>query len=261
MVNQIFEEITLNIKELIEFYDCKEEGLTKPASSISGLIGEDLIAGLFKHYLENSYDFNKNEERIEIKDISIKSAGRTGKMLDRWILHQKKGGYKVAYQTEIKNWSVHSLGGKSLPPLDLKNPFQGILECAKSNFSKTWRKDELGKGGFIDKSVGKVLKLMKEDEVVKNAVIVPLVCFWMPICNEDVKSAENLSPFFEKECSNNIEINPFVNDGKFDKVYFFSASIYLRSILKNNPEKEFIDISSNNINSRINFLKNLIVKL
>ena len=48
--------------------------------------------------------------------------------------------------------------------------------------------------------------------------------------------------------------------GNFEEVYFFSASIYLRSILKNNPEKDFIDISSNNINSRINYLKNLIVK-
>lgn len=244
-------EIRIDIIKLLKFYDEKENN-KKPASSITGIIGEDLLAGLFKHYLDNQ------SESVTILDKSIKSIGKSGKMLDRWIL-QKKSNEIVAFQTEIKNWSAHSLGGESLPKLDVNNPYQGILEYAKKNLEKTWRKDENGKGGFIDKSVGKVLKLMKEDDAVKNAIIAPLVCFWMPICNEDINSIENLSPFFEKECSTNIEINPFANDGKFDKVFFFSASIYLRSILKNNSDIKYIEIWSSNIKSRIDILNELIV--
>ena len=285
MANQTFEEITLNIKELIEFYDCKEKGLTKPASSISGLIGEDLIAGLFKHYLEKC---DKKTVTVKIDDVSIKATGKEGKMLDRWIIQENNDGTKIAYQTEIKNWSAHSLGGYDLSSKkgdkkqDIFSVNQDVIKIGKKNFKNTWGvnpKNE-SEGGFKDNSVGKVLLKMNSEVYTKENGydVKPLVCFWMPICDILENDLDSNIHFFKKKCSKiaidsgretkkgKVYFNMILGDvktdkcGNFEEVYFFSASIYLRSILKNNPEKDFIDISSNNINSRINYLKNLIVK-
>ncbi len=250
------EVVTIDIVKLIEFYDQKDLQNKKPASSISGIIGEDLIAGLFKHYLENNS--NENNGEVIIFEDSIKAFGKNGKMLDRWILHHKKNEKKIAYQTEIKNWSVHSLGGKTFDNLDLKNPLKNIVKIAQENFDKNCKEDELGKIGFINDSVGKVLLKMKSDERIDDSYIIkPLVCFWMPICSNN-----NLKPFFTKDCSSDININPFYYHGNFDNVSFFSASIYLRELILMNPgvNNLSIEIYSTNIKQRLDILQSLIKK-
>ena len=247
-------KVSIDVVKLIEFYDQKSD-IKKPASSISGLIGEDLIAGLFKHYLEN-YD-DADCDKVEIIDDSIKAYGTHGKMLDRWILHHKINGQKIAYQTEIKNWSVHSLGGKTFDKLDLKYPYNNILKNAKENFERNCAIDDYGKMGFKDKSVGKVLLKMKPDKRTDNHIIKPLICFWMPICSND-----EIKPYFEKECSSDVVVNPFYNECKFKSVSFFSASIYLRKLISDNPGVMdlSIEIFSTNIKQRLDLLKTLITE-
>lgn len=247
------EKVKIDVVKLIEFYDQKFKNVKKPASSISGIIGEDLIAGLFKHYLENQNSDSKDE--VIIIDDTIKADGINGKMLDRWILHHLSDGQKIAYQTEIKNWSVHSIGGKTFDELDLNYPFKNILDNAQKNFTKNCHFDKAGKIGFIDKSVGKVLLKMKQDERTYNHVIKPLICFWMPICPD-----KDIKPFFEKECSSDADLKPFCNESKFNSVSFFSASIYLRELILKNPGVNdlSIEIYSTNIKQRLDILQSLI---
>jgi hypothetical protein len=247
------EKVRIDVVKLIEFYDQKVKNIKKPASSISGIIGEDLIAGLFKHYLENQNRGSTDE--VIIIDESIKANGINGKMLDRWILHHTSDGQKIAYQTEIKNWSVHSLGGKTFDQLELKNPLKNILDNAQKNLKKNCLIDKDGKIGFIDKSVGKVLLNMKPDKRVDNHIIKPLICFWMPICSDD-----DIKAFFVKDCSSDTDLNPFYNERKFNSVSFFSASIYLRELILKNPGVNdlSIEIYSTNIKQRLDILQSLI---
>ncbi len=100
-------KIEFDIEKLIEFYDVKDSNKVKPASSITAVIGEDLVAGLFKHFLLSK----NNNESVRIIE-KIKAAGKKGKMLDRWIVLASEDGKSILYQTEIKNWSAHSLGGE-----------------------------------------------------------------------------------------------------------------------------------------------------
>lgn len=249
------ERVRIDVVKLIEFYDQKVKNVKKPASSISGIIGEDLIAGLFKHYLENQNSNSKDE--VIIIDDSIKADGVNGKMLDRWILHHLSDGQKIAYQTEIKNWSVHSIGGKPFDELNLEDPYNNILNFkknAKINFERNCVIKN-NKIGFIDKSVGKVLLKMKRDPRTDNHIIKPLVCFWMPICSD-----EDIKPFFVMECSTDTDLNPFYEIGEFNTVSFFSASIYLRELILKNPGVNdlSIEIYSTNIKHRLDILQSLI---
>jgi hypothetical protein len=277
------QKIKINIKNLIKFYDQKENGKTKPASSISGLIGEDLVAGLFKHYLENSSknsnfykpDVFDNNDEIKVIDGKIKAKGTTGKMLDRWIVHKN-----IAYQTEIKNWSAHSLGGYDLSSKDDKEflIYDKVKEIGEKNFNNTWglNPNNESEGGFKDNSVGKVLLKMESDEftIEKEYELRALVCFWMPIYDKRVHDMPQ--PFFKKNTSKtrflsgeknkkgeDIFYNSILtdkNNGEFNEVYFFSASIYLRYLLEQNFDKESIEITSKNIFPRVKHLFNLLDK-
>ena len=237
---QLNKKIKINIKKLIEFYDVKEDGITKPASSITGIIGEDLIAGLFKHYQEEYL-----KEKISIQVLT--NIPKKGKWLDRWII-QIIDNCKIAYQTEIKNWSAHSLGGVNFKELNL-NDSKFKLK-AEEIFSNTFKEDK-----FCDKSVGKVLNYMNDTLIEKEfgkENIKPLVYFWMPICEKN----EPLKPFFTIKLDNqSIEDN----SGRFKEVSFFSASIYLRKLLEENKHiNNEISIEAPNIFERIDQLNSLV---
>ena len=45
--------VTIKIENLIKFYDEKEKNISPQVSSITGIIGEDLGAGLVKHYFDS----------------------------------------------------------------------------------------------------------------------------------------------------------------------------------------------------------------
>jgi hypothetical protein len=118
-----------NIEELIKFYDLKGEN-SKNASSVTGLIGEDLITGIFKHYLESKSPKPKVNVLIE------NPKEKNGRWLDRWII-QENGNENICYQTEIKNWSAHSLGGVNFE-YNPKNPMDFKTIDSDKIFSKIW---------------------------------------------------------------------------------------------------------------------------
>jgi len=278
MEKEDFKELVFDINELINFYDQKvdDDGreLKKHASSITGIIGEDLLAGLFKHYLMNSDNFDKIVDKVRIEDVSIKASGKKGKMLDRWIIHTKINE-AIAYQTEIKNWSAHSIGGKCLRGYSLEK----VLHYGFENFNKVWAEnpDEDGAGGFKDNSISKVFLKMNTDKYDNEPYIIkPLVCFWMPVCDNVDEDSDCF--YFEKQFTKRQFI--YKNDqgkemtcnsilgkegkvGKFKNditVGIFSGSIYLRMLRKKKPTATAIKIWCNNIQKRIDVLNKLIVQ-
>jgi hypothetical protein len=228
----------INIKAVIELYDTQNRDNSKHISSITGLIGEDLISGLFKHYLMGKQD----GIHVEIyPSYTPKQQGKTGKMLDRWILTSKFGTADICYQTEIKNWSSHSLSGVKFE-FDPKRPLNFDTNKSDEIFNKIWD-NKIGE--IIHPSVQKVLYEMhnKPSEVKVKAE--PLVCFWMPITFNG-----EIEPFFNKT-------HPNISTKGFNNVSFFSGSIYLRSLLFFGVNE--IEIEMPNLNFRLDLIKPLFI--
>ena len=222
-----------NIDELIKFYDLKGEN-HKYASSVTGLIGEDLITGIFKHYLESQ---NSN---VKVTVLPENPKEEKGRWLDRWIV-QEIGTKNICFQTEIKNWSAHSLGGVHFE-YDSNNPLNFETSDSDKIFDKTWDDQKFE---FKDAAVNKVLKQMKSNaylDSIPNKTIEPLVCFWMPITKSSV-----IAPIIELKISN--------ANTNFDKVTIFSSSIYLRQLRRDGKTK--IEIESGQIATRMERLNNL----
>lgn len=222
-----------NIDELIKFYDLKGEN-SKHASSVTGLIGEDLITGIFKHYLESK------SPKPKVNVLTENPKEKNGRWLDRWII-EENGNKNICYQTEIKNWSAHSLGGVHFE-YDPKNPMDFKTLDSDKIFSKIW--DDTKKE-FKDAAVNKVLKQMKSNAelaTLSNKIIEPLVCFWMPITRSSVKD-----PIIELNISN--------ENTNFNKVTIFSSSIYLRKLRSRGDTK--IEIESGQIATRMGKLNYL----
>lgn len=202
----------INISKIIELYDMQNRENSKHISSITGLIGEDLLSGLLKHYL------CRNEDGVDVKideSVTPKQKGKNGKMLDRWILKLKDGNPEVCFQTEIKNWSSHSLSGVKFN-FNIKSPMDFDTNKSEEIFNKIW---DNANGEIIHPSVKKVLFEMNNKPSDFNVKAQPLVCFWMPIMNNS-----NIQPFFTVNHEN-------INKKGFDYLSFFSGSIYLRSLL------------------------------
>jgi hypothetical protein len=215
----------INIEDILNFYDDQNPLDKRQVSSITGLVGEDLGAGLIKHYFESS----GNEVLIlpdppsELKEIEKKKA----KKLDRWI-KVKFDNKTTFYQTEIKNWSSHSVGGKKL---SVKCTEEQLVEFAREKFAKQWSNTD---NTLSSEYVLKVLNQMKSPTGYNGEDISPLICYWFPILP---KSITKSTAFYEMYC------------GKTCKtIYFFSMSIYLRELLKT---KKQIDIDAPNIELRL----------
>ena len=212
---------TLNRISLIDLFDKKylDEKLGSPLTAIISFFGEDLLLGLFDHYLRSKGDC------IVSLDYSCKSEGLTGHRLDAWV--ETKNKLKTLYQTEIKNWSANALGGKPI-----KNTENSLLDAAKHNRQRYLNHTKTAKG------VWKVLLEMNPPKwhTKTNITFLPLLAFWSPIApQKDIDSEKFLEPFFEVETQEFKEIilgsELFThNDSYAESVSIFSASNYLRRI-------------------------------
>jgi hypothetical protein len=143
------------------------------------------------------------------------------------------------FQTEIKNWSSHSIGGKKI---DLNADEQDLISYAKSRFNEQWNTtDNTLKHDYVSK----VLKKMKNHrEIAQSDTVKPLICFWYPIRNET--KINEIESLFEVDCSSSA----------FNQITFFSMSLYLRKLLREGHTN--IEIQAPNIEFRISFINGLI---
>ena len=100
--------VTVDPQELLCFFDGKPKWSEKQATSIVGVVGEDLNAACFQHYLESK------GAGANVLNCPVTTGKRKGPRLDRWIDVTRRDGSRTVFQTEIKNWSAHAIGGKPL---------------------------------------------------------------------------------------------------------------------------------------------------
>ena len=99
--------MNLNLRNLLTFLDDPKKGDNRHSSAITGVIGEDLNAATFAHYLEKDGVW-----KATVSTDSTTPGTRRGKRLDRWIQARNKNtSEKILYQCEIKNWAASVIAG------------------------------------------------------------------------------------------------------------------------------------------------------
>jgi hypothetical protein len=193
---------------LLQFYDVVVPDENKGhASAINGIAGEELGAGLLKHYFENS-----ENSKATIRSEKCNTGQNIGHRLDSWIEVDRSEG-KILYQVEIKNWSAHSYKGKNLP----LNSTESYL---KERRLEAWGQHWDAKTNTLYEGTRKVLTKMKAPI---ECIVEPLLCMWIELHPEGLNE-----PFFR------IELD---SKHAFKHLNVFSISSYLKSM--NNP---FIEI-------------------
>jgi hypothetical protein len=187
----------ISISELLGFFDEKSAGSTGHASAIVAIAGEDLGAALVAHYLR------AHDAIVDILPDTCTQGTRAGCRLDRWIA-VRRGGEEILYQTEIKNWSAHAIGGRRLASKPSSE------ELARHR-TQRWEREWNG-AGFRKPQVAKVLTPMRAPR--PSAKVEPLVCFW-----DAMNPTGAVDPWFTVP----------VSAGRFDQVSIFSMSGYLRT--------------------------------
>lgn len=188
-------------KALICFYDDLADASFTDAdrgahvSAITGIIGEDLLLGLLAHYWAG-----QNPpvlcERIPDK---CKAPGKKGKRLDGWVT---MGEHRLA-QVEIKNWSAHSLGERTLA-------FSVTEDELAAAARRKWQ-DFFGNNDKMPNSALKILLDMPPPERFTERAVERVLCFWLPLAQDEVKPLTTAQIL-----------------GK--SVNVFSGSIYLRQL-------------------------------
>ncbi len=108
-------KVTKKVKELLHFFDEKPDWSRGQATSVVGVIGEDLNTACFQSYLESTGGSAKVlTDTKSSKPLSVTTGKQKGPRLDRWMDVNWPDGSSTVFQTEIKNWSAHAIGGKVL---------------------------------------------------------------------------------------------------------------------------------------------------
>lgn len=191
--------IRVSIPLLLKFFDEPDEDCRGHASAIAAIAGEDLGAALFANFI------NASSGQAEILPNRCTQGTKKGVRLDRWILVTWDDGQQVLFQTEIKNWSAHAIGGRKLA---VDATVQNGEEYRRERWGREWNDS-----GIIKKEVRKVITPMRPP--LSGIRVEPLVCFWTSL-----HPSGSTSPFFRVA----------LPDGPFPHLAVFSMSSYLRQL-------------------------------
>lgn len=223
--------ITFQRTALLRFYDDKQDDEFKSnqrgahVSAITGVIGEELLLGLLFHCL------NGQTPPIPCKLLEgkprrggelIEGKRSRGNWLDAWV---QLGADRLA-QVEIKNWSAHSLGEKSLAT--------GASNSAIEAAAKARWKAFFGNNDKMPASTAKIkLDYLPPKDFLAKHPVERVLCFWLPLAQDAVQP-----------------LTTTVIDGK--EVTVFSASIYLRQL-----PLEFLELHCPLVEARFALLASL----
>lgn len=272
----------ININELIHLYDSTHQWDKNgsPITSITGLIGEDIILGLLKHYFDNSENYNINKEKSEIIRSAPLTGNKKGPQLDAWMITKE-----AYYQIEVKNWCASAIGGKpvddGIPKLSNNIIFEGLKLKKPDNKGRNQRKEgwSLLEASIYNyhkyllrsdpdhaKKVWKVLATMN-DRDLKNIANKPkkaLLAFWSPVAKNE--EYNKMPPAFFQSHLDPFEspikaagYNKSSNGGniEFNEVFIFSASLYLRA-LKEKGDKPEIELEMPRVEDRLKRIHQLL---
>jgi len=191
--------LQLRIADLICFYDHREDENSKHAAAVTGVLGEELALATFGHFME------ARRRNFSLVSTTCGPGKPKGRRLDAWL---QVGRRPVAlYQTEVKNWSAHSFGGK---PLNIDASRSEIRQYKKERWKHEFQNDRL-----VSPLTRKVLLLMSPPSASLGAKIRPLLIYWFAVHprGED-------KPFFSVR----------VRAKHFERLWVFSVSAYLRRL-------------------------------
>lgn len=188
----------IRIAELIRFYDHTGDH-SKHAGALTGLLGEELAIRAFGHFVQS------RGQSFRILEKKPNTGKTRGPRLDAWLEVGRL--HPVLYQTEVKNWSVHSIGGKELR-IDASR-----REICR--YKKVRWEDEFSDGRLLKAQTRKVLQRMKPPEVIRGATHFPLLIYWFAVHPLGLSN-----PFFSVR----------VRTRHFQKLWVFSVSSYLRRL-------------------------------
>lgn len=222
-------EFDLNVRTLIRFFDEKPPDSERHATALNAVFGEDVGIGLLCHYLVSVSGARVARVLLEANGLPEIPSIPKGPRLDRWVLWDSDVT-RTLLQTEIKNWSAHSAGGRKL---SLDAPESQRSAFRRERWQRFWHSES---GRFKDDEVQKVLSAMpapgyeydgssyKRIEPAPDKVE-PAVLFWF--CIHPTGEPTALFPF---------EL-PSTRGYPFSRVWCFSASEYLRQIMAGGDDR------------------------
>lgn len=216
--------IRLPIRNLLTFYDAPNKGVGGHVSAITGVIGEDLGAGLLIDY------FRRRGIQAEVIGSRVTQGTNIGKRLDRWILVTKRNR-SICYQVEIKNWGASAIGGRRIE-------LDASAATLRRHKIERWGREWNGKD-FIKEGVKKVLTLMRSP--ISGISVEPMVIFW-----DAMHPTGANTPLFSVQLISKV----------FSRVWIFSMSSYLRKLFKAGVRE--IEFEAPAIKARMQMLKELL---
>ena len=217
--------VTVNVEETLRFFDEKPDWSIKQVAAVVGVVGEDLNAACFQHFIESS-----DGPKVTVRSDPVTTGRRRGPRLDRWIVVDWSDTRRTVFQTEIKSWSAHAFGGRTLP---VDATAEQIAEYKQPRWQMMW---DQGRRTLTFREIAKVLVPMKPPRDLEADEILPLLIFWEVLGPPD--QAE--SHLFKMEGpTGGFGFDPpatWPEAGEFSALWVFSVSNYLRSIRDTNVE-------------------------
>lgn len=217
------DNLIIKIKETIRFFDEIPNYSIKQATSIVGVVGEDLAASCLQHYLESHQC-----AKVTICDDPVTTGRQKGPRLDRWIVVDYPNGDRTVFQTEIKNWSAHAIGGKTL---SVSATPQEVAVYKQERWQEQWNTQHRT---LQDPKVAKVLVPMAPPCGLRQGNVLPLILYWIAIGPRQ----DHLFRIPNPTCN-----FPFPHPSNwpfpiaaFPELLVFSVSSYLRSLSDNTIE-------------------------
>ena len=211
------DKLTLNVKELLKFFDEKHDAEKGDATGIVAVTGEDLNAACFQHYVES------NNGQAVVLPVTVGTGERRGPRLDRWIEVQWSGEQKFLYQTEIKNWSAHAIGGETLA---VHASTQDVADHKQRRWERHWDSEHQTLKG---PGTAKVLVPMKKPDGYRGFSVKPLLIFWEALGPKE-EADDHLFSIPVKYYFKGDRPASWPPTGKFNDLSVFSVSSYLRSL-------------------------------
>ncbi len=225
--------VKINVQELLRYFDEKKpDSSGKRATGVVGIAGEDLNAACFQHYIKSKGGVARVLREPESGEPSKVTTGKVkGPRLDRWIEVDWADKSKTVFQTEIKNWSAHAIGGKTLSVAATPSE---VANCKHTNWEGRWHDKN---HTLVEPRTAKVLVRMNPpDGVDKETTIRPLLIFWEAIGPRDQANNHLFcidAPTFNFPFSLPSTWptpDEFPELWGFPELWVFSVSSYLRSV-------------------------------
>lgn len=217
----------LCLKTLLEFYDQSTECNQKCSNAVNALLGEELGLALLQDCVGEKFRY------LNHKCLEQLIGGGHGKRLDAWI-GAAIGGEKILFQSEIKNWNVHSVGGKPLE-IEATPPEAAIYRLERWN-----RKfEDCGAESYFPKgdNISKVLRRTQPPEGfdIKDWKIRPLLIFW------EAKHPNGEKEALFKRALPTDAADRVENFGDFEELWVFSMSNHIRNLRDKGVEEIVIE--------------------